>query len=110
MINYTLKYRFNFKKQHLILLMKKTSIKAFNKIYLISSIITFIISFYPRLEDFWKITLLIIALGLLITTYFLSYTGSIDKIEEEINSLKKEIEDNKKVLNTLRDLYILNKV
>jgi len=61
--------------------MEKTSIRAFNKIYLISSIITFIISFYPPIKDIWRIILLVVALGLLITTYFLSYTGGSVKLK-----------------------------
>ncbi len=35
---------------------------------------------------------------MLITTYFLSYTGSIDKIEQEISKLEDRVKMNKKGL------------
>jgi len=85
-------------------------VKAFNKTFLIASIATFLISFYPNIEDNYKMILVVIALALLITTYFLSYTGSIDKIEEEINKTEGKIELNEKLLNTIKDIVILNKI
>jgi len=89
--------------------MEKTSIRAFNKTFFIASIITWILSFYPEIDNIWRIILLITALALLITTYFLSYTGSMDKIEDEINKIEKKLENNEKLLNTIRDIIILNK-
>jgi len=88
--------------------MGKTSTRAFNKTFLIFSIITFVISFYPNIEEIWKVILLITALGLLITTYFLSYSGSIDKTEEEINNIIKRLNLNEKVLNSLTNIKLIN--
>ena len=87
--------------------MEKTSFTAINKTFLISSIITFAISFYPKINDLWKIILLVVALALLITTYFFSYTGALDKIEKEIDKLEKQQELNWKILNTLTNNKLL---
>ncbi|MBT4165641.1 hypothetical protein HOE04_01230 [archaeon] len=90
--------------------MESTSIRAFNKTFFIASIITWILSFYPKIDNTWRIILLVTALALLITTYFLSYTGSVDKVEKEINKIEKRLKEYEKLLNTIRDIVILNKV
>lgn len=74
------------------------------------------ISLIKQKPEFILIGIISIILGFIIV-YFTTYMNQINKNEEEISnlfqemdSLKKNIEINEELLNTIKDIVILNKI
>lgn len=79
--------------------------KIYGAVSIIISVIAIIIS-YNKDNFIITITLAIAA----VTFYYLSaYTKRIERNEEETNKLKNKIEADEKLLNTLKDIYIIKK-
>jgi len=89
--------------------MEKTALNASNYLYLIISIITFIISFFPILKDY-KVYLLAGAISLIVFVYFSLYMGSVNKVEKRVLENEKKIENSEKVLNTIMNLITMKEM
>lgn len=71
----------------------------YNKIYIALSIITFILSWVPKIDSTYKVVLLIASVILLCIIYFSGYFERLKKNEEKIQELSKKYEKMEDLIN-----------
>jgi len=89
--------------------MEKTKTSALNKLILVLSLVTFILSWVPKIEIFYRIMLLIAAIILLIIIYLSPYFKVADKIETKLGELENKIERIEDLIKIKNDITLLKK-
>ena len=87
--------------------MENVESNASNKLYIVLAIITFLLSWIPNIEEFYKLLLLFASIILLTIIYFSPYFKITNKIEEKMEKLEEKMEKMEDLINIKSDINLL---